>query len=430
VDINGVPSACSAAPGPGSCTFSYSAAATPAVASVSPTSATFTSDPTSITITASDLSPVAADNQIEVGGWPCSNAVVTATDTATGRATELSCQLSQSTPSGSWTVGVTVAGKGRASSAAQISITNLWIRDVQPADIPAGALTVVNITGGGFDFNICSRQSVTIAGQPSSVLGCGPGYVTVLYAAPSNAASSVPVAMTLQDANGTVYTASLANSAVTISAAAPSMSDVVQPQETSTAGTNVTFQASGSLQLADIKAVTLLPAFTNLTAAVGNASDLSSTAAQALASAVPCRGIYAGGSPGEFICSTGVLPAGSFFLMITTTDGNNITTQTVYTDTKLTFDLAISSVQPALGSVGGGTLVTISGTGFSSVAGSNVVLLHVPVSSTFINGMVLCDVEAATNAEIKCRTRAHLATDASADDPDAKQVKALSTPPE
>ena len=43
-----------------------------------------------------------------------------------------------------------------------------------------------------------------------------------------------------------------------------------------------------------------------------------------------------------------------------------------------------------------------TGSGFSSVAGQNVVLIRVPVSSTFLNGIVLCDVTSASGSQLTC----------------------------
>ncbi len=78
------------------------------------------------------------------------------------------------------------------------------------------------------------------------------------------------------------------------------------------------------------------------------------------------------------------------------------------------------------------TLVPCSaGYGFSTDgATSNVVLIKVPRSTTFLNALALCDVETVVNSsQLTCRTRTHLAADASADDPDAKQLMPLSTEP-
>jgi hypothetical protein len=65
---------------------------------------------------------------------------------------------------------------------------------------------------------------------------------------------------------------------------------------------------------------------------------------------------------------------------------------------------AIYSVAPPLGSIGGGTLLTIKGAGFDAEnPSSNVVVLPVPVSTSYPNGAVLCDVTEASYSVIRCR---------------------------
>jgi hypothetical protein len=68
-----------------------------------------------------------------------------------------------------------------------------------------------------------------------------------------------------------------------------------------------------------------------------------------------------------------------------------------------------------------------------SPSGSNasvIAVVAVPVSTTFPNGIALCDVSevAPDGASLACTTRPHLAADASADDPSARAVAPLPTP--
>lgn len=66
--------------------------------------------------------------------------------------------------------------------------------------------------------------------------------------------------------------------------------------------------------------------------------------------------------------------------------------------------LSISSVAPPLGSIGGGTLLTIQGAGFDGAdPASNVVVVPVPVSTSYPNGAVLCDVVHASYSTVQCR---------------------------
>jgi hypothetical protein len=52
-----------------------------------------------------------------------------------------------------------------------------------------------------------------------------------------------------------------------------------------------------------------------------------------------------------------------------------------------------------------------------------VVVLRVPASTTFPQGVVLCDVTAASTSILACTSRGHLATSATAQDPLALAVQ-------
>jgi hypothetical protein len=429
-----VPSACSAA-SPAACTFSYSADATPDVTSAFPGSVDLTRDQAvAITISGTGLAASPASNTITIGGWPCTNVTVTATDAGNSSlATELQCELSQHTPSGTWPVVVQVAGRGLASSSAQLTVSSLWLSGVSPTTLPANATALLNITGWGFDLVNCSRHAVAVAEQPAGVVSCGPGYLLVLATTPSAATDGVPVTVALHDGpSNTTHSASLANSTLSVSASMPVIAAITSPTAISLAGGSLSIQLSGEPAASSIASVQLLSAFAAL-----SGLDLSSAgmagAAAALAAPLPCLNVRAAGSPGAFSCSLGSVPRGSYYLLLSTYDASsrasNTTVASLFTQQTLAFELSISSVQPALGSIGGGTLLTISGAGFSSPPDSNVVLLHVPVSSTFPNGVVLCDVQGGSASHLACRTRAHLATDASAEDPDARAVQPLATGP-
>lgn len=65
---------------------------------------------------------------------------------------------------------------------------------------------------------------------------------------------------------------------------------------------------------------------------------------------------------------------------------------------------------------------------------AHLVVLQVPVSTTFLNGRILCDVQyinASTDSNaldsLTCMTRPHLATDASSDDAMARDLEARDT---
>ena len=59
------------------------------------------------------------------------------------------------------------------------------------------------------------------------------------------------------------------------------------------------------------------------------------------------------------------------------------------------YELRIDSVSPAVGSVGGGTRVVVTGSGFASNAELNIVTM----------GKGVCDVTSANSTHIECVTR-------------------------
>lgn len=74
-----------------------------------------------------------------------------------------------------------VDGLGFASGAPTITLHTLSISGFSPAAVSATSLTSVNITGNGFDAVDCDNNRISVAGVYVGVLGCGLGYVTVLY---------------------------------------------------------------------------------------------------------------------------------------------------------------------------------------------------------------------------------------------------------
>jgi hypothetical protein len=447
VEINGVPSACAAA-SPAACTFSYSASATPSVSSVSPATVALQDQAATVTITGTGLSAVPDHNSVTVGGMACGGVAVTGVDAASSSlATELQCVLSRHTPSGTWPVVVQVEGRGQAISAAQLTVSSLWIAGASPPALPANATVLLNITGGGFDLANCSRHAVTVAGRPAGVASCGPGYLTVLASTPgADAAGGLLVTVSLFDPpSNATYTASLANSTLGVSAALPRITAAAGPATAALAGGNLDVQLSGDPTAASIASLQLVRAFAPLplsplgAAGLISAADLAAAAAAALAAPLPCLDVSAGSSPGAFRCSLGAVPRGSYYPLLSTYSsaaGGGPLVTSLFAQEALAFELAIESVEPGQGSIGGGTLLTLSGSGFSSAPGANVVLLRVPPSSTHPSGVVLCDVEGVVGVEggsgasrLTCRTRPHLAADASADDPDARAVEPVATGP-
>eukprot|EP00798_Chlamydomonas_sp_ICE-L_P010964 gene10964-17075_t len=125
-------------------------------------------------------------------------------------------------------------------------------------------------------------------------------------------------------------------------------------------------------------------------------------------------------------CKCGAVPSGSYWLVAEISAGEG--PQLVLSATTVEARLMISSVSPSSGSIAGGTRLTITGEGFNAqVPSANIVMIRVPVSSTFVNGVAHCDIVSATGTQLQCRTRAHLAADASSTDPYARDVQPQAT---
>ncbi len=83
----------------------------------------------------------------------------------------------------------------------------------------------------------------------------------------------------------------------------------------------------------------------------------------------------------QVVCTMGPTPNGWYLLAARASDG------TVYVHPTASFQVGIflSSVSVQLGSIGGNTTLVITGSGFNAASASaNVVLLPVPVSTTFL----------------------------------------------
>jgi hypothetical protein len=201
-----------------------------------------------------------------------------------------------------------------------------------------------------------------------------------------------------------------------------------------------------------------------------------------LAAAITCNS-PAAESADVATCRFGVVPPGRYLLAVTVQGSTHIMLPGDAVGQVMSSAFGLHSVTPNLGSILGGTLLTLRGRGFTAmqlsmavvvikVGGGTqllqgppsvvqraayvygslrcpdlcamcadvalVVWLQVPVSTTFLNGLILCDVGNITASlgpsggppdVLTCMTRAHLATDASADDAMARNLEARDSAP-
>ena len=111
-------------------------------------------------------------------------------------------------------------------------------------------------------------------------------------------------------------------------------------------------------QVAAITAAALVPYTTE-----GFLSANATAANAALAKAIRCSQVSAAaGSTSQATCSLGRVPAGYYVLMVALRSG-----VTLLSSSPLTVQLAVSEVQPKLGSIAGGTALKIAG-GFQVAA--------------------------------------------------------------
>jgi hypothetical protein len=182
--------------------------------------------------------------------------------------------------------------------------------------------------------------------------------------------------------------------------------------------------------------VQLLPAVDLSTA---NMTDpaFSSSISSSIASGVSCSSLFAQDAS-TAVCKLRIVPPGTYWLAVSYMGATHIlqTNMSAPENSKerglIKARFGMYSVTPQVGSIGGGSLLTIAGQGFDAVnASTGVVVIAVPVSTTFLNGVVLCDVVNVSSSgdALTCRTRAHLVTDASSDDAMGTRLEARDTEP-
>ncbi|KAG2432951.1 hypothetical protein HXX76_008679 [Chlamydomonas incerta] len=450
VRVNGIPSGCGSPRGAAGCTFTYSAALTPSVTAISPATYVFPSTAgfatLTMTITGAGFNANLTGNEVFLDDdTPCA---ITAAS-----ATAITCQLPNTGAGGARLVRVRVGGKGFAASAnvgvVTVSVRVLAVTGVSPAVVSAtGGATVLNVTGRGFDDVACARNGVSVGAAACGVLTCAYDLLQagclVLCTSPVVAGGApasptpVPVGVRVFNAAGTLIDFSDNTTTTLADAAGPSIA-VTTPLAMGSSGGVIQLATAGlaapfanGTDIGPFPLVWLVPG----NVAAVNATTL--TALAALAKALgnedlrfPCANATYDNSTGVITCTVPYVPSGTYSVVLQPAPYNgglNVTTW-VLSQQAIAFTMTIGGVQPQAGSVGGGVVLVINGTGFAPGARmrENAVFVTVPVSTTFLNGIVPCDVINATTTEIRCRTRAHIAADADATDPFALNVQPRAT---
>ncbi|KXZ47885.1 hypothetical protein GPECTOR_32g498 [Gonium pectorale] len=429
VVVNNVPSACAHPAGGPGCTFTYDQALTPSVTAVSPNSFNFASGASGLplTITGTGFAASAQGNEVFLDD----NTTCTVTSAS---ATTIVCSLPPTIAAGSRTVRVRVIGVGFASAAdasVRIAVRVLAITGVSyPSIAPRGnGAMLLNVSGRGFDSVNCDRNTVSVGGSPCGVLACSWAQLQVLCSGPAITAgvTTATVIVSVSNASSIVVdsTVSPANSTLVVDPAGAPRVSVASALTFPATGGVVNLTVAG-MEGWTFKAVWLLPNL-NLSALDFSTGSRNLLLSRAFGAAIAaCRGSVSYDAPGRISCAVPYILNGVYGVALEPFPAGPSAPPRpwVLAQDALSFDMAITGVWPRVGSIGGGTELVITGSGFApgNRSGENVVLIPVPVSTTFLNGLVVCDVTSATATQIRCRTRPHLATDADAMDPMARNT--------
>jgi hypothetical protein len=443
LDVNGVSAACLHPSG--LCSFTYDAAATPAVTAISPTRLGLngTDADATLTISGSSFLPGTAI-RLEPAGGSSAGASIACNVTQAIGTTQLACRLvassGQTLAAGQYQLVVDVPGQGYAANAPTVTLDTLKALSVSPSAVAAVGWTRVTLAGLGFDPLRCGSYAVLVGSATAAVLECGATYMQVLLPG-LGGASVAAVRVQLLSANGTVVTQHVpANLYVTVgTAAAPSILSI-DSAVSLPSGSSIDVAATLSANWTALQpaAMYLLPAFLNATTL--NTSSRLPASAAAYTARVACllsRPAVVGGAVGQqhqqVVCSTGgAVPLGSYHIAMeltatTPTSGTMAAPWLLLSNATVRFDMVVTSVSPAFGSAGGGTLLSVTGSGFPTTNTTVAVFIRVPRSATFPDGLLPCDVVSVSATLLTCRTRPHAAAAGDFDDPLGRNLQATPT---
>ncbi len=303
--------------------------------------------PTTVTGLSPTLGPLTGGTNVTITGTGFTG--LTAVDFGTTPATSdtfvSDTSITAESPPGTGAVDVTVTATGGTSPTSPADVFAYVaapaVTGLSPTIGPAGGGTLVTITGTGFtgatvvDFGTAPATSLTFVSDTSLkvVSPAGAGTVDVTVTTPGGTSATSP--------------ADLFTYAPTVSGLSPMAGPVV-------GGTLVTITGTGFTDATAVNFGTTLA--TNLTVV----SDTTITADS---------------------------PAGTGTVNVTVTTPAG--TSTASSADRFTYGLAVSSLNPTAGPVGGGTLVTITGSGFTGATavdfGTTPAMSFTVVSDTTIN---------------------------------------------
>ena len=353
VKVNGAPASCAAEDGSTNCTFTYSssAATLPAMASIDPPTISFASpaDIANVTISGSGFGASAAAVTVTIGRATCQ--VVVASDTS------VTCRLAAAAArAGTRQVAMLVQGAGQATgkltvdismSASGGSATNGTV------SLAAVGVTLVNISGNGFETDGCEHNKVFVGGVRAGVAACTGSLITAVFTGGAALGPAEVRVVVVDDAGAEVDAASYSVSISTIQVAdnATSILEVSsQPSPLPASGGAVAFKLDGNTTFSSVAAAYLLPAFD---------LDMSSGGPDAatIRAAMRARLQLTNLTSADGQNCSGLAPAlraGGYLLLVEGAGGWQVLGQQ-----QVTAGFSISGVSPNQGTIGGGTLLVI-----------------------------------------------------------------------
>ena len=265
-------------------------------------------------------------------------------------ATQLTVSFTE-LPAGKYTVIVNIQdGVGNAASSLESLTSEMAVSGVTPASGSVHGGHLITIAGGGFSGHI-KDTTVTIGAAPCKVVTATPAQITCTTSNCTESCGDLTVSSGKVSESSSLYNYLQSSSPVVTAASA--------------AGSVLTITGSS---LGSGSSVSL------------RGSDCTVTSS----------------SDSQVVCTVPDIAGGDYPVIV-----NNPALGNSNNDVLLTIELSLTSSTPTSGSFGGGTLMTLTGKGFSTAESSKV---------TVCDNM--CDIQEVTTTEIKCLAPSNLSEDA------------------
>ncbi|XP_069115224.1 fibrocystin-L-like [Argopecten irradians] len=427
-----------------SCDFTYDLGSTPSVESVSPTTLDGTS--TTLTISGKRLATSTGDVTVTVGGEVCT-ASEARTDT-------IKCTIS-AIPAGSQPVVLDVARKGRAKhDSSPVTVTGqAVITSVNPSDGSTNGGTKVTIAGNGFgnaatvaiDGTDCPVDSVTLAQivcttaahAPANNLNLvvnsgGTSYPAEMFNYTDAATPVISTILPVSGSSGETVTisgtnlgATIADNSVTLGGRVCTVTSASTTQIICTVGD---YRAGSYEFLVDVsgkglsnndKMFTFAMTASSITPNSGSTSGdqtvtisgsgFDNTTSVTICSQACAQSIKYNSTETQYVCVTPAA-SGTTTEVCTVTIVVNSVTQTLSYTYDSTKTPAITSVSPSRGGTGGGTRITVAGSGFGTSKSDCAVSIEgsVCVVDSVTDTQIVCDTGSIT-ASVRGKVRVEIA---------------------